>query len=357
MKIRHLFGTCCAALAAALVMTSAGAVGSQTASAELWNGWYIYIDGTPAVIVDESEKYKWPLAWNGSVYIPLQTTGEWLDCDPVWDQEAGTVTLTSGGTPLYRDAAEDQDYQAWRVQVNDQYRQIRAEGITIEPRPDLSVLLDGEKQAFADVNGRSTGPVVYDGSLYLPVRGVAQMCGKEIVYFAARDASPGVQGTAILQLPLLLEPELSYEVPPHIYLYNTPTEEQLMEAQNWLNEARTILYDGPVDAVEALLTGAELDTDEAIWELERIVEGMDALAALPQPEFPLLAGQWEAVVSHCGEVPRQFYKDFCAALEAGSLEPGSLRTDSTFSQLAVEYLGFIRFDLDRSQELLDAVRG
>ena len=130
-----------------------------------------------------------------------------------------------------------------------------------------------------------------------------------------------------------------------------------MEAQNWLDEARTLLYDGPVDAVEALLAGAELDTEEAIRELERIVEGMDALAELPQPEFPLLAGQWEAVVSHCGEVTRQFYKDFCTALEAGSLEPGSLRTDSTFSQLAVEYLGFIRFDLDRGQELLDAVRG
>ena len=349
-------GVLCA-LAVTTLCAPALAAGQEghAVSAELWNGWYIYVDGAPAVMADESGTYQWPLAWQGSVYIPLQTAGEWLGCDPVWDREAGTVILTSGGTPDYRDAAEDQDYQAWRVQVNDQYRQARTEGIDIEPRFDLSVLLDGEAQTFADVNGRATGPVLYGGSLYLPVRGVARICGKEILYLPAQEATPGVTGTSVTQLALLLEPDLSYGVPPHIYLYDTPTEEQMKEAQHWLDEARALLCDGPVDAVEVLLTDEKLDTEDAVKALERIVKGLDALSVLPQPEFPLLTGQWEAVVSHCGERQRQFHEEFRDALEEGGLEPGGLRADGTFSQLAVEYLGFLRFDLDRGQELLDAV--
>lgn len=52
--------------------------------------------------------------------------------------------------------------------------------IYISIKPDISVQMNGVKQRFSDVNGRTVYPVIYEGSAYLPVRAVAGLTKKSI---------------------------------------------------------------------------------------------------------------------------------------------------------------------------------
>ena len=80
----------------------------QTVRATLWDAWPITVDETPICTVNEYDRFQYPLAYNGSVYIPLQTVSDWLGARFDWDETANTVTLTKTGDPYYRHYTLDQ---------------------------------------------------------------------------------------------------------------------------------------------------------------------------------------------------------------------------------------------------------
>ena len=54
------------------------------------------------------------------------------------------------------------------------------EDITAQLRPDLTIKVAGQPQSFADVNGNVVYPIMYNGTTYLPVRGIGQLFGQAI---------------------------------------------------------------------------------------------------------------------------------------------------------------------------------
>ena len=50
------------------------------------------------------------------------------------------------------------------------------ENILVQRRPDITVMIDGEKKSFQNVNG-DTVPLMAEGATYPPVRGIGKIMG------------------------------------------------------------------------------------------------------------------------------------------------------------------------------------
>lgn len=76
-------------------------------------------------------------------------------------------------------------------------------GVTAVIRPDMTIIIDGQKRNFYNVNARQVHPLYYAGSTYLPVRAIGELMGKNVdwneatktVTLAGRRGTPPVSGT------------------------------------------------------------------------------------------------------------------------------------------------------------------
>ena len=50
------------------------------------------------------------------------------------------------------------------------------------PRPDYTIVMDGEEQSFRTAFGEEIFPLLYNGSIYLPLRAIGQLMGMTVVW-------------------------------------------------------------------------------------------------------------------------------------------------------------------------------
>ena len=182
-KVRRMLSF---ALAIALLSVSHAALAqnpapaSHAVSARQWSGM-VWVSGTEAKFVNEAGRPAELFAYNGTVYIPLRTAGEWMGCQVAWNRENQSVVLTSGGedSALIRDDAPALTEEELSVWLHSQEY-----GMDITLRPDLAVLLDGKGLSFANAEGEPVYPAVYRQVTYLPVRSIGGPCGKEVTWIA-----------------------------------------------------------------------------------------------------------------------------------------------------------------------------
>lgn len=149
----------------------------QTVRATLWDAWPITVDETPICTVNEYDRFQYPLAYNGSVYIPLQTVSDWLGARFDWDETANTVTLTKTGDPYYRHYTLDQP-APWTEEELAQCDADKAEGVEMELRP-ISKSIWMEKSRHLPMLPGTVSPRQRPrGVLLLPVRGAARCAGR-----------------------------------------------------------------------------------------------------------------------------------------------------------------------------------
>lgn len=71
--------------------------------------------------------------------------------------------------------------------------------ITAQLRPDIQVVVDGQKQTFTDANGNTVYAIAYNGTTYLPLRSIGNLMGKTVGWDGATKTvtlSGGTQQTA-----------------------------------------------------------------------------------------------------------------------------------------------------------------
>ena len=156
----------CAALIAGSLAVAAGAAQSSSVTAQLSPNISIVVDGTERTFYNVSGQEVHPITYNGTTYLPIRSIGELMGKNVNWDQSTLTVSLTSPRTADAASGTPDGSASA---------RQIAA-----ELHPEYTITVDGTARTFSDANGKAVYPLLYNGSIYLPIRAIGQLMGKTV---------------------------------------------------------------------------------------------------------------------------------------------------------------------------------
>lgn len=136
----------------------------STVAAELRPDLTIIIDGSQRTFYNASGQEVHPILYSGTTYLPVRAIGELMGKNVDWNQTSKTVTLSGSRTAPAAVGAPDSS--------------AAVQEISVELRDDFTVVVDGTVRRFADVDGKTVYPVLYDGSTYLPVRAIGELMGK-----------------------------------------------------------------------------------------------------------------------------------------------------------------------------------
>lgn len=255
------------ALACALSLSApAFAAEVQTVHADM-RAPYIYVENVDVGFLDSQGGMREPLLYNGTAYIPLRTAGLWMGAQVDWDQETMTVAFTSTGeTPVYYSVFDFNDMNVDRLEGVEQYQADMANGVDVELRPDVTVTVDGQVRQFVNALGQPVYPMLFRECVYLPVRSIGELCGKQVLW-----------------LPPVPSP-YGGKYPGNIFLYDAPTAQQLDEANAYFAAVR-----GYTQEVRGLIQSWSQETAVTDQRTEEVVTSMrasiQAIQDLPAPSF------------------------------------------------------------------------
>ena len=267
-----------------------------TVHGSLWIEQGIFVNGVELGVIEYSTQYYELPFINGNVYIPLRTATELLGVDADWDEATAVLSLTRTKAPYVRERRVNvikveetkEEFEA----MSKQLQQDVLMGIDAELRPDITLLLDGKKQELTNEQGETIYPILFRGVLYLTVRSVGELCGMKVAWLADQPVvyTFGVQTQHSFND--LYEPYVSTGHGAQIHLYDTPTEEQIKSAADYLDTANR-LYMQCVEATAAIPDDLTTYTKEqAIVQLKTVVSCAGQLLSLSAPDAPFFA--WEA---------------------------------------------------------------
>lgn len=226
----------------------------------------VYIEGTRAGMLDDQWKKRAVLSIDGTVYVPLKTAGLWMGAVTAWDEEAGTVTLTStGAEPFYYSVKGNAEYA-----FPDNRVPTHAPDNQGELLRDVTVTVNGQAQSFANVLGQPVYPLLFHDCVYLPVRSVARWLDKQVLWT-----------TALNRLG-------------EVHIYSAPTQEELDGARAYLDTVQ-----GCVKNVRAILEGARPQTEEEYLDKARAIQSdLETVWTLPAPDFLGFAPCVDSIQAH-----------------------------------------------------------
>ena len=155
----------CAVLAAGTMALPASARGTDV-TAQLSPDISIVVDGSYRTFYNVRGEEVHPIVYNGTTYLPIRAIGELMGKNVNWDQSTLTVSIGGKRTTGAVDGTPD--------------RNAKTQKIGVELRPDITIEVDGEARTFKDANGKTVWPMLYDGSVYLPLRAIGSMMGKDV---------------------------------------------------------------------------------------------------------------------------------------------------------------------------------
>ena len=344
---------CALLLLCTLLPTASAAQNAETVQAKFWydtfdNRGLLYVDGEPVSVADDAHPEWCLILYGGAFYLPAQIAGEWLGASLSWDGKA--AVLTTAGQPVYRSYSMD------KRDLTQEERHLQEkenlEGAALTLRPDVTVTWDGKEIAFSTATGDPVYPGICQNTLYLPLRGVAGLCGKEILFLPAVDEEVGAEGSSIPDLTLPFQPRFKHTSRGALFLFDMPTKGQLDAAQNYLNQIDPLLYDGITGTLREFLSGSAVNNAQAIACLQAVSDYLDQISALPLSDTPSL--QPYLVLLHKDvEEFQQAVKKFSGEVERHTQFPVSLQQMT--SVMLCPYLYKTYIQIADTQRLLDAV--
>lgn len=137
------------------------------ASAQVWQKTY-YVEGRNVFCADANGQRVPLLCYDGSIYLPLRTAGEWMGKNVGWDGATQTVTLSGSVEPVFR--------------VDTDRSGFAETSASVAVWPDISVVVDGQKQELKAADGGRVYPLVYRETTYLPLRAIGELMGREVTW-------------------------------------------------------------------------------------------------------------------------------------------------------------------------------
>ena len=230
-----------------------------------------------AAFLDGQGRQRLPMVYEGSVYIPLRTAGEWMGAEVAWDQANQTVTLTSGGEPSYLDMFTPEGQPPMTEEEDAVFLREAQGGAEAELRPDIRIVLDGVEQNLTNARGEPVYPLVIRECVYLPVRNVGELCGKEVLWLPQTDKS-------------------EYN---RIYIYTPLTPDQQKAAAGYFAQCAE-KYAGLQKALDNLADAQDLTEETFHGRLEDLKAQVLELRDLSWPGVPILEYNCNAIRLTCG---------------------------------------------------------
>ncbi len=294
MKKKFLAAT----LAALALSVSALAAGPEPVHAACWDNT-LMVEDAYAGSYDAQGGLRHLLSYGGTVYLPLATAADWLGAAAQWDAAANSVTLTTGkAQAAVITAAQASD----RTQGQDRtaYMQEAAQGADGQLCRDMTVVVDGQTLEMKNALGQRVYPLVWRDCVYLPVRTVGQLLGKDVLYWAETSAEGREE---------------------RIYLYDGLTEAQSAEVRAYFDAAQA-----QADEYGAVL--AQMQADRAVMTetafkayADRLQAAAKTIADAPVSAVPLARYHEKAVQGDAEELWRDTAQYFHPEWWQGSERP------------------------------------
>lgn len=231
----------------------------------------IEVDGTWVGFWDEDNYRRDPLAYNGTVYIPLRTAGDWMGAEVGWEQMRNTVTFTCGQKPIVYAETYGEigtgEFEAVMTQAAREQNQLEiVNGVSAQLRPDISVEVDGTVFSFANAAGEAVCPLLYDQCVYLPVRSIGALCGKDVLWLSWGSSSADSR----------------------IFVYDRPDATQLETARVFCDLAHQYAKELR-DSVEVLAEMSGLTDETFHTQMEALRASAQRIIDLPVPSSKMLS--------------------------------------------------------------------
>lgn len=186
--------------------------------------------------------------------------------------------------------------------------------ISAELRPDIKVISNGETQSFKDGNGKSISPITYNGTVYLPVRGVSNVFNSPITWDSKTTS-------------VIIGTDTTGNVPAGTV--NAGNVKSVITLQKYMSGADKIS-----DAKELTFKYGDLQEDKTFKNAIRIKDltsyGKSALINL-NGEYASISGVLHNPVSNKGAVTFEIVDaDTNVVLMTEKLEPGAFYTLTDF---------------------------
>lgn len=153
----------------AAILTASFAVNSHAGyaiNATLKPDITVKIDGISKDFYNAQGQEVFPIVYNGSTYLPLRAIGEVMNKNVNWDSASKTASI--GGV---------RTTQAVNVVPNNM---AQVQPINATACPEYKIIIDGVERAFKDAKGNVVYPLNYGGSIYLPIRAIGDIMGKDV---------------------------------------------------------------------------------------------------------------------------------------------------------------------------------
>ncbi|WP_125115082.1 copper amine oxidase N-terminal domain-containing protein [Agathobaculum sp. Marseille-P7918] len=273
----------CGTLAALTVAASVPLASAADETAKLYP-LTLHVDGLRVYALNEQQQEVPTILYQGSFYLPVRTAGEWLGKNVSWDGTTQTVSLSGSVEPSFHTALPSAPSFSYSY----------GESISIQPRPDMTILLDSQPQTFYTASGTQIYPLLYRGTTYLPLRSVASLIGMQPAWrnATAQDA-------------------------PLISLYTPMTEAQSTACLQYL-AAVSEQAKAYSDAAAGLM--AEKDNKTALKaQLDEMQHILEQVSAMPIPDVPYLQHSGKTITDAVA-ADRALLTDAAAKLQTQTAE-------------------------------------
>ena len=339
MKLKfRVFGILCAAcilLSSSVYAAEAEplSANAEEVHADVWRQT-VQVENVRVSFFNEQGVECDPLAYQGTIYIPLRTAGEWMGADAVWDQDTMTATLTTGGEPYFRDMYGPGGQTP--VEDPEEYDSILEHAVTAPLSPDITVVVDGEAQRFVNAGGAPVYPVSYNGSIYLPARSIGDLCGKEVLWFPWPDRSQSFLDC--------------------VYFYDSLTGAKITSGQNYLNRCDELLAE-LTDQKNEIKAAQDWDEAEFSAALDKLRATAEELAGLAWPNISFLQTGCNGTTGLCRELIDQhidLYGNPDHSWPGVDPEPWQSWRDTFISSIEGDTLRLLENRIAENHRLLDA---
>lgn len=125
-----------------------------------------------------------PLVYGGNTYLPLRSISAIMKEDIEWDSYSKTIYIGKTLSNPNKSKVRKDSSLIESVESVSQYNYVKPKEkidvVSIDLRPDVTIMYDFQIQNFMDAKGTKMHPIMYKGSTYLPISAISALMKEKV---------------------------------------------------------------------------------------------------------------------------------------------------------------------------------